>query len=314
MDKKRILVIGGGAAGFFCAVNVARMNPGSRVSIVEKTSKLLSKVRISGGGRCNVTHACFSIADMLKKYPRGAQFLKKSFQHFFTTDTIEWFTTRNVPLHEEADGRMFPVSNSSQTIIECLMQEANKYGVEILMNSEVKKIERKENLFRLLLSDGQVLPADYVCVACGGYPKTSMFEWLLSTGHHVEEPVPSLFTFNMPGNTITRLMGVSVPDVQVKVMGSKLIEQGPLLITHWGMSGPAILKLSAWGAREFSKSGYKFSILVNWVPVYNENSLREFIQQYRFSSAAQKIANRNPFQLPQRLWNFCWSNLELLLN
>ncbi len=259
MDKKRILVIGGGAAGFFCAVNVARMNPGSRVSIVEKTSKLLSKVRISGGGRCNVTHACFSIADMLKKYPRGAQFLKKSFQHFFTTDTIEWFTTRNVPLHEEADGRMFPVSNSSQTIIECLMQEANKYGVEILMNSEVKKIERKENLFRLLLSDGQVLPADYVCVACGGYPKTSMFEWLLSTGHHVEEPVPSLFTFNMPGNTITRLMGVSVPDVQVKVMGSKLIEQGPLLITHWGMSGPAILKLSAWGSkRNFQNPGISF--------------------------------------------------------
>jgi len=304
MEKKRILVIGGGAAGFFCAVNAARMNPGAEVIIVEKTSKLLSKVRVSGGGRCNVTHACFSIPDMLKKYPRGPQFLKKSFHHFFTTDTIDWFKERNVALHEEADGRMFPVTNSSQTIIDCLMQEANKYAVQILMNSEVKKIAEIENGFELLLADGRVLPADYICIACGGYPKTSMFDWLQSTGHHFEEPVPSLFTFNMPGNAITKLMGVSVPNVQVKVIGSKLMEQGPLLITHWGMSGPAILKLSAWGAIEFSASGYKFSIMVNWVPAFNENSLRDFIQQYRFNSAAQKILNRNPFQLPQRLWEF----------
>ena len=304
MEKKRLLVIGGGAAGFFCAVNVARMNPGVEVSIVEKTTKLLSKVRISGGGRCNVTHACFSIPDMLKRYPRGAQFLKKSFHHFFTNDTIEWFGSRNVALHEEADGRMFPVTNSSQTIIECLMQEANKYGVKIVMNSEVTRIEKKENGFELFLGDSRVLMADYVCIACGGYPKTSMFEWLLSTGHHFEEPVPSLFTFNMPGNAITKLMGVSVPNVQVKVMGSKLMEQGPLLITHWGMSGPAILKLSAWGAKEFATAGYKFSIVVNWIPAFHENSLREFIQQYRFNAAAQKMLNRNSFQLPQRLWEF----------
>jgi predicted Rossmann fold flavoprotein len=195
MERKRILVIGGGAAGFFCAVNIARMNPEAEVSIVEKTSKLLSKVRISGGGRCNVTHACFSIPDMLKKYPRGAQFLKKAFHHFFTTDTIEWFKARQVVLHEEADGRMFPVTNSSQTIIECLMQEANKYGVRIVMNSEVKKVEKKENGFELFMGDDRALMADYVCIACGGYPKTSMFEWLQSTGHHFEEPVPSLFTF-----------------------------------------------------------------------------------------------------------------------
>src|SRR6187399_2824536 len=155
MEKKKILVIGGGAAGFFCAVNVARINPATEVIIVEKTSKLLSKVRISGGGRCNVTHACFSIPDMLKKYPRGPQFLKKSFHHFFTTNTIDWFKERNVALHEEADGRMFPVTNSSQTIIECLMQEANKYAVQILMNSEVKKIEQNENGFDLLLADGR---------------------------------------------------------------------------------------------------------------------------------------------------------------
>ena len=304
MEKKRIIVIGGGAAGFFCAVNVARMNPGTEVTIMEKTTKLLSKVRISGGGRCNVTHNCFSIPDMLKRYPRGALFLKKAFHHFFTNDTIEWFKSRNVDLHAEPDGRMFPVTNSSQTIIECLMQEANKYGVQILMNSEVKKIRKQEAGFELCLADDRVLIADYVCIACGGYPKAAMFEWLHSTGHHFEDPVPSLFTFNMPGNAITKLMGVSVPNVQVKVIGSKLIETGPLLITHWGMSGPAILKLSAWGAREFSVSGYKFSIVVNWIPAFNENSLREFIQQYRFNAAAQKILNRNPFQLPQRLWEF----------
>ena len=313
MLKKKILVVGGGAAGFFCAVNVARMNPDVEVSIIEKSTKLLSKVRISGGGRCNVTHACFSITDMLKRYPRGANFLKKSFRHFFTTDTIEWFKVRNVALHEEADGRMFPVSNSSQTIIECLVQEANKYGVQILMNSEVKKIQKNEDGFDLHLGDDRILQADFVCIACGGYPKSSMFEWLHSTGHHFEDPVPSLFTFNMPGNAITKLMGVTVPNVQVKVIGSKLIEQGPLLITHWGMSGPAILKLSAWGAKEFSAAGYKFSIVVNWIPAFNENSLREFIQQYRFNAAAQKMLNRNPFQLPQRLWEFLLEQSGIML-
>jgi hypothetical protein len=302
--KKRLVVIGGGAAGFFCAVNAARQHPALEVIILEKSNKVLSKVKVSGGGRCNVTHACFSIADMVKKYPRGANFLKKTFHQFFTTDTIEWFRERGVALKTEDDGRMFPVTDSSQTIIDCLLREVNKYRVEVRMSSDVQRLQRTGDGFVIELSGDRTLTADYVCVACGGYPKSSMFDWLKQLGHTIEEPVPSLFTFNMPGNSITQLMGVSVPDAHVRITGSKLSSQGPLLITHWGMSGPAVLRLSAWGARELSTGNYQFNIQVNWLPTYNENSLRDELQRLRFELAAQKISNRNPFGLPQRLWDY----------
>ena len=315
MKKKRLVVIGGGAAGFFCAVNAARMNPMLEVVIIEKTNKLLSKVKVSGGGRCNVTHACYSIADMIKKYPRGASFLKKAFHHFFTTATIDWFKERGVSLHTEEDGRMFPVSNSSQTIIDCLMKEVNKYNVQILLNREVMECHSQisENGEQWLLSfkDGETRMADYVCIACGGYPKSTQFNWLRKLGHSIEEPVPSLFTFNLaaekagiPTHSITALMGISLPNVKVKIKGTKLETEGPLLITHWGMSGPAILKLSAWGARELALSGWHFTIVVNWLPDYNENTLRDRMQQLRFEMASIKIVNRNPFLLPQRFWEY----------
>ncbi len=304
MNKKRLIVIGGGAAGFFCAVNAARLNPALEVIILERSNKLLSKVSISGGGRCNVTHACYSIADMVKKYPRGAAFLKKAFHHFFTNDTVAWFAERGVKLKTEADGRMFPVTDSSQTIIDCLMKEANKYGVEILMNKEVKELLKMDNKWSLVFKDGKLMETDFICMASGGYPKKVQYDWVIRSGHHIEEPVPSLFTFNMPGNNITALMGVSVEKVTVKIVGSKLVEEGPLLITHWGMSGPAVLKLSAWGARELAKCGWQFSIMVNWVPAFNENSLREKFQKIRFELAPQKIINRNPFSLPNRLWEY----------
>jgi predicted Rossmann fold flavoprotein len=304
MIKKRLVVIGGGAAGFFCAVNAARLYPSLEVMLVEKSSHLLSKVRISGGGRCNVTHACFSIAEMIKKYPRGASFLKKAFHHFFTTDTIAWFKERGVEIKTESDGRMFPLSNSSQTIIDCLMQEANRYGVTILMNREVREITKKDSGFHLLFSNGPILETDLLCIASGGYPKSTQFEWLQKIGHSIEAPVPSLFTFNMPGNPITALMGITVEKVQVKLVGSKLVEEGPLLITHWGMSGPAILKLSAWGARDLAVKNWQFGIVINWLPAYNEQTLKDKFQQVRFDIAAQKISNRNPFLLPQRLWDY----------
>jgi predicted Rossmann fold flavoprotein len=304
MIKKRLVVVGGGAAGFFCAVNAARIYPSLEVMLVEKSSHLLSKVRISGGGRCNVTHACFSIAEMIKKYPRGAGFLKKAFHHFFTTDTIAWFKERGVEIKTESDGRMFPSSNTSQTIIDCLMQEANRYGVTILMNREVKEITKKENGFNLLFSNISILETDFLCIASGGYPKSTQFEWLQKIGHSIEAPVPSLFTFNMPGNPITALMGITVEKVQVKLVGSKLVEEGPLLITHWGMSGPAILKLSAWGARDLAVKNWQFGIVINWLPTYNEQTLKDKFQQVRFDIAAQKISNRNPFLLPQRLWDY----------
>lgn len=311
--SKQLVVIGGGAAGFFCAVNAARLNPQLKVILLEKSSKLLSKVKISGGGRCNVTHACFSIADMIKKYPRGNSFLKKAFHHFFTTDTIEWFAQRGVPLKTEADGRMFPQTNTSQTIIDCLLQEANKYKVDIRMNTDVREIRRIVNSqsfvegpgkFELLFSNGKLISADYICIACGGFPKTAQFDWLTKTGHTIEEPVPSLFTFNIPHNDITALMGISVENAVVKIAGTKLQQGGPLLITHWGLSGPAALKLSAWGARELAEKNYHFTIHVNWLPDFNENSLKEKIQQLRFDIASQKIINRNPFGLPARLWEY----------
>lgn len=303
-QKKRLVIIGGGAAGFFCAVNAARMHPSLEVVILEKTNKLLSKVKVSGGGRCNVTHACFSIPDMTRHYPRGANFVKKAFHQFFTTDTIQWFRERGVQLKTEDDGRMFPITNSSQTIIDCLMKEANKYSVEIRMMSEVKSLKYENTQSTLELSDLRLLTADFVCIASGGYNKSSQFEWLKQLGHSIAEPVPSLFTFNMPGNDITKLMGVSVPEAHVKIVGSNLSSKGPLLITHWGMSGPAILRLSAWGARQLAARNWQFAIVVNWLPEFNENSLREQFQQLRFDMAAQKIGGRNPFNLPQRLWQY----------
>lgn len=304
MPGKKLIVIGGGAAGFFCAVNAARLNPSLQVVIAEKSSKLLSKVKVSGGGRCNVTHACFEIAEMMKRYPRGGNFVKKTFHHFFTTDIIQWFKERGVSLKAEPDGRMFPVTDSSQTIIDCLLKEANKYGVEILMNKEIRSLEHKEGEWVLKTSNEQELKADHVCIACGGYPKSAMFDWLKALGHTISDPVPSLFTFNMPGHPITQLMGVSVERVRIKINGTRLEQEGPLLITHWGLSGPAVLKLSAWGARELASANWQFSISINWLPEYNEHTLRERLQEIRFEAGPQKISGRNPFGFPNRLWEF----------
>ena len=303
MIPKQLIVIGGGAAGIFCAVNAARLNPSLKVSVLEKTGKLLSKVKVSGGGRCNVTHACYDIADMMKRYPRGAHFVKKAFHRWFTTDTIAWFAERGVELKAEADGRMFPVTDSSQTIIDCLMREVNTYGVEIWMRTEVVDVDKKD-IFRVHLADGRVQEADFCCIACGGYPKSTMFDWIRRLGHSIEPPVPSLFTFNIPGHPLTQLMGISVSDAQVKITGTRLVERGPLLITHWGLSGPVVLRLSAWGARELATGDYQFTALVNWIPDYTEQTAREQLQQTRFDWAAQKMGNKNPFGLPQRLWEF----------
>jgi predicted Rossmann fold flavoprotein len=323
--QKTLVVAGGGAAGFFCAITAARLNPGIKVVLVEKTGKLLSKVKVSGGGRCNVTHACFSIPDMVKKYPRGSHFVKKTFHQFFTTDTIQWFEERGVRLKTEEDGRMFPETNSSQTIIDCLLQEAQKYGVEIRMHHEIKNIVYIKDpvSFNIHFNNDLNLHADFICLASGGYPKTSMFDWITQTGHSIEEPVPSLFTFNMPGNSIISLMGISVPDAQVKISGESLRERGPLLITHWGMSGPAILKLSAWGARILKEREYRFEIRVNWLGDKNDQLLRDEIKLIRESAGGKKIRNKNPWDLPQRLWEWMleqtgiqdihWADLSVVL-
>ena len=317
--KQKLIVIGGGAAGFFCAVNAAQ-NSKLEVTLTEKSNKLLSKVRVSGGGRCNVTHACFSIAEMIRKYPRGEKFLRQAFHHFFTTDTIDWFEQRKVKLKTEADGRMFPESNSSETIINCLLHEANKNRVEILMNREIVKIEKEpiednRYQFKLFSKDGSVLEADFVCVACGGFHKAEQYYWLTKLAHRFESPVPSLFTFNVPENPISELMGISVENAQVKINGTKFSQTGPLLITHWGFSGPAVLKLSAFAAIELSKLKYDFSISINWLNGYHENSVLEKLRWIRNEHAPKKMINKNPFDLPQRLWEYhlnqCGVNMEI---
>ena len=302
--QQQLVVIGGGAAGFFCAVNAARMNPNLKVTILEKTSKLLSKVKISGGGRCNVTHALFDIGEMSKRYPRGQNFVKKTFHQFFTTDTIKWFEERGVRTKAEKDGRMFPVTDSSQTIIDCIMNEASSYGVDIRTNAEVKELITDNGKWKILMATGQQIATDFLCLATGGYPKASMFDWLKSLGHSFSEPVPSLFTFNLPKHPITALMGVSVEKARVKIEGSKLVEEGPVLITHWGLSGPAVLRLSAWGARELNEKAYDFKVHINWLPEFNEQSLKEELQQLRKTNASKKIINLNFDGLPNRLWQF----------
>lgn len=303
MISNRLVVIGGGAAGFFCAVNAARMSTSLEVILLEKTGKLLSKVKVSGGGRCNVTHNAPDILYMSKRYPRGQHFVKKAFGHFFVPDTIQWFKERGVALKAEPDGRMFPVTDSSQSIIDCLLKEADKHRVQIRTNTSVTGLEQTADGWKVLLDGAAPIATTYVFVAAGGYPQADKFNWLKGTGHEIIPPLPSLFTFNMPGNPITSLMGVSAT-AAVKIAGTKLHEQGPLLITHWGMSGPAVLRLSAWGARELADVQYQFTAIVNWLPDHNENSLREDLQSLRFELGGQKIYNKNPFGLPQRLWHF----------
>jgi len=302
--KKTLLVIGGGAAGFFCAVNAARMAPGLQVLLAEKSSRLLAKVKVSGGGRCNVTHALDDIAEMSSRYPRGQHFVKKSFHRFFTNDTIDWFTQRGVPIVKERDGRMFPRSNTSQSIIDCLMQEADMYGVQVVTGAEVNNIQKGKETFTVTFASGKKLEVHFVCIASGGYPKSSMFNWLQNLGHTIHPPVPSLFTFNLPKHPIAALMGVSVPQARVKIEGSKLVEEGSVLITHWGLSGPAVLRLSAWGARELAQKEYHFKAHISWLPQYNDQTLKSLLQNIRKTHPTQKVANATFAQLPSRLWHF----------
>lgn len=300
--EKKLAVIGGGAAGFFCALNAARLSPGLKVQILEKSNRLLTKVKVSGGGRCNVTHACSSVADMSRNYPRGGRMLKKAFHHFFVNDTVEWFMERGVELKTEEDGRMFPVTDDSQTIINCFLSEASALNIDILLRTEINAIQKTDHGF-LLLSESGTIRTDYVCIACGGFSKPEQFEWIRALGHSIVSPVPSLFTFNMPAEPITRLMGISLPEADVKICGTGFSEKGPLLITHWGLSGPAILKLSSRAARELNEMNYHFRIQVNWVPSQHETGLREKWKDLRTEMARQKIYGKNPFKIPSRLWD-----------
>ncbi len=298
-----IAVIGGGAAGFFAAISGKTYNPSAKVTIYEKSDKLLAKVKISGGGRCNVTHACFTISQLSKFYPRGEKQLKKAFAHFNTNDTVKWFESRGVQLKTEEDNRMFPITDNSQTIINCLMREVDQLGIQIQMHQTLLAVEKGASGFKLVFRDNTV-HADKVIVASGGSPKKEGFNWLEKLGYTIVSPVPSLFTFNMPDEPIKSLMGVSVDNASVRVTGTGLKSEGPLLITHWGMSGPAILKLSAWGARILSDMNYIFKIQVNWLGQINEDKARNILQDEVSTHPKRKLSNLESFKLPNRLFMF----------
>jgi predicted Rossmann fold flavoprotein len=309
-QKKNIAVIGGGAAGFFAAISCKVHHPKNTVIIYEKTEKLLAKVKVSGGGRCNVTHACFSIAQLAKFYPRGEKQLKKAFTQFNTNDTVAWFESRGVYLKTEEDGRMFPVTDNSQTIVNCLMREVEKLNIEIELHQPVMAIEKEGNGFMLTFRE-KTIYADKVIIASGGSPKLEGFKWLEKLGHRISSPVPSLFTFNMPDEPIKALMGVSVEYASVKVLGTSLKTSGPLLITHWGMSGPAILKASAWGARILSDMNYEFKIQVNWLGDLNEDKARNILLEETQLHPKRKITNLDSIKLPNRLFLFQLGKLEI---
>ena len=306
----KVAVIGGGAAGFFAALSAKKHSPKSEVVIFEKSNKLLAKVKISGGGRCNVTHACFKASMLSKFYPRGAKQLKKSFTLFNTNHTIAWFKERGVELKKESDNRMFPVSDSSTTIINCFLDEARRLGVKIEKETAVTKIVQAKNKINLTVNGFDYI-YDKVIVATGGSPKLEGLNWLKSLGHTIVHPLPSLFTFNMPNEGIKILQGLSVKNAIVRIQGTKLVHDGPLLITHWGMSGPAILKTSAWGASDLAHLNYEFKVLINWVGISNEDEVRTLVNRHCYNYDKKKVENSNPFEIPSRLWKYLLEKSEL---
>jgi predicted Rossmann fold flavoprotein len=299
----KIAIIGAGAAGCFAAANIAH-RPGVEVAVYEKTGKVLQKVKVSGGGRCNVTHECFDIPELITRYPRGKSLLKKTLYQFGPQQTIDWFASRGVILKTEPDGRIFPVTDDSQTIIDAIWQEMMRRKVQMYYHKSVNRIEKTGEKFILHFADTSVASADVVLIATGGFPKPEQYKWIESTGHTIQSPVPSLFTFNIPTHPITALMGVSVPEATVKIAGTKIMQTGALLITHWGMSGPAVLKTSAMAARELANRNYEFQAVINWLNDKTDADIKEQLMYLRKDAGKQLIAHKNPFDLPRRLWEY----------
>ncbi|WP_304517820.1 NAD(P)/FAD-dependent oxidoreductase [Cecembia rubra] len=295
----KIGVIGAGAAGYFSAIHAALA--GAEVFILEKTSKPLAKVKISGGGRCNVTHAAFENSNLVKNYPRGEKFLKRVFKYFSVKDTIDWFEGRGVSLKVERDGRMFPVSDDSQSIIDALQIAAYEFGVKVLLNHGVEKIQKKGDYFEVLTKE-KPFQFDRIIICSGGAPKAESFGFIKDLGHSIVDPIPSLFTFNTPQEPIRKLMGIAVPDALVRLEGTKLAYKGPVLITHWGLSGPAVLKLSAFGAKWLYDQKYEAKAHVRWNQHWTEDQLIRDLQKFRNDHPKKKITGSPLFSLPARLW------------
>jgi predicted Rossmann fold flavoprotein len=294
-----LIVIGGGAAGFFGAINLAEQKPGSQILILEKSTKLLTKVKVSGGGRCNVTHQCISPAELSQHYPRGQKQLKNIFHQFQATDTVEWFKKNGVEIKTEADGRMFPTTNNSQTIIDCFLELAKRYRIEIKLSEEVERIEKVLNNF--IVFSNEKYSAKKILVATGGYNKPEKYGWLKHLRHEILNPIPSLFTFNNPEKQFAALMGVAVQHAEVRITGTKFSQQGAVLITHWGLSGPAVIKLSAWAAVYLHQNNYTFTALVNWTGK-PEIEVREHLMKLKQENSKKTIIASSQFTLPKRLW------------
>ena len=310
--SKHILVIGGGASGFFAAINCAIQHPHSKITIIEKSNKLLSKVRISGGGRCNVTHQCFENNELIKNYPRGERELRQVFAQFTVSDTIEWFGQRGVKLHAEADGRMFPESNTSETIINCFLSEAQKYNITIKLSEEVLSIQKSTDEILMVETTKQIISVDAVICSIGGHHQAKNYEFLKTVGHTIDALIPSLFTLNLPQNNIKELMGLSVKQGTVKVIGTKHQYTGPILITHWGLSGPAVLKLSAFAAEDFFKLNYHAGIAVNWTGSLNEEEVKDLLSVNLSSKAL--IVNTSLLDIPKRLWEYLILKADISLS
>lgn len=302
---KTLVIAGGGAAGFFAAINAAEFNPQLRIIILEKSQHVLQKVKVSGGGRCNVTHACFEPRELIKNYPRGSKELLGPFHHFQPSDMIEWLERRQVQLKSESDGRMFPTTNSSQTIIDCFRNEADRLGIKIWMGSGISELHMMTEhdaapTWRLHLTDNQILEADYLLVATGN--GGTIWNQLQKLGHTIVDPVPSLFTFNIKDARIEGLAGVASTQSEVRIEGTKFSASGPVLITHWGLSCPGILKLSAWAARELATVNYDFIIRVNWEKSHTKESCLEFLKEFKMEHSKAQVKTYSAIKIPHRLW------------
>ncbi len=302
--SNKLAVIGGGAAGFFAAVNAAHLNPDLNVTIFEKSREVLSKVRISGGGRCNVTHHCFNPEVMSKAYPRGGRELRWAFEQFQPADTVSWFEDRGVELKTESDGRMFPITDDSATIINCLKKEANNHSVDVLNRHRVETVaHREDQKFELSIKNKDSKVFDSVVIATGGSNRRSTYKWLEELGHSIIEPVPSLFTFNFKEKIFKDLSGISIENGSVIIEGTSYQHDGPILITHWGLSGPAVLKTSSWAARYLNDQNYDFTIQVNWLHPLNSQEVQQKLKKLRNTNARKTTQKQDTFPIPNRLWN-----------
>lgn len=298
-----IIIVGGGAAGFFAAIEAATLAPGRRIVILEKSNKVLAKVKVSGGGRCNVTHNCFEPRLLAGHYPRGARTLKTLFRHFHAGDMVRWLKEKGVDVHAEEDGRIFPVTNDSQTVIDCFLREALRLGVRVQMGEAVTRIDGDEIEFTVSTMTGKSFYGRKILIAVGGNPNLPAYRFIADLGHTIDKPIPSLFTFNDATKGFSDLMGLAVKDASVRIEGTRFSQRGPVLITHWGLSGPAVIKLSAWAAEYLFETAYKFRVYVNWVGDASEDEMRNALEAHRRAKGKQTVTGNALFGLPVRLWS-----------